>query len=70
MTDEWNGLAEMLANLIEMYALELDIENLSDIIGDNHEEDERRKVKDLKDVFFLIMNMQGIINTINMSKPY
>ena len=50
MTDEWNGLADMLANLIEKYASELDIENLPDITGDNHEEDERRKVKDLKDV--------------------
>ena len=40
MADEWNGLADMLANLIEKYASE------PDITGDNHEEDERRKVKD------------------------
>ncbi len=50
MADEWNGRADMLANLIEKYASELDIENLPDITGDNHEEDDRRKVKDLKDV--------------------
>lgn len=28
--DEWNGLADLLANLIEKYAAELDIENLPD----------------------------------------
>ena len=31
MTDEWSGLADMLANLIEKYASDLDIENLPDI---------------------------------------
>ena len=30
MTDEWSGLADMLANLIEKYASDLDIENLPD----------------------------------------
>lgn len=28
--DEWSGLAELLANLIEKYALELDIEHISE----------------------------------------
>ena len=28
--DEWNELADLLANLIEKYAVELDIENLTD----------------------------------------
>lgn len=28
MIDEWSGFADLLANLIEKYALELDIENL------------------------------------------
>lgn len=28
--DEWNGLADLLANLIEKYAAELDIDNLPD----------------------------------------
>ena len=29
--DEWNGLADLLANLIEKYAAELDIDNLPDL---------------------------------------
>ncbi len=29
MIDEWSGFADLLANLIEKYALELDIENMS-----------------------------------------
>ncbi len=28
--DEWNGLADLLANLIEKYTAELDIDNLPD----------------------------------------
>lgn len=28
IVDEWSGLADMLANLIEKYASDLDIENL------------------------------------------
>ena len=28
--DEWSGLAELLANLIEKYALKLDIEHISE----------------------------------------
>lgn len=30
MIDEWSGFADLLANLIEKYASELDIENMSD----------------------------------------
>ena len=30
MVDEWSGFAELLANLIEKYAADLDIDNLSD----------------------------------------
>ena len=28
MIDEWSGFADLLANLIEKYASELDVENL------------------------------------------
>lgn len=28
MTDEWSGLADFLANMIERYAVELDIDTL------------------------------------------
>lgn len=47
MIDKWSGLANMLANLIEKYASDLDIENLSDIAGDNHAEDNRNKAEEL-----------------------
>ncbi len=47
MIDEWSGLADMLANLIEKYASDLDIENLPDITGDNHAEDERNRAEEL-----------------------
>lgn len=47
MVDEWSGLADMLANFIEKYASDLDIENLSDIAGDNHAKDDRNKAKEL-----------------------
>ena len=30
MTDEWSGCADLLANLIEKYASELDIEDMPD----------------------------------------
>lgn len=34
MTDEWSGLADFLANMIEKYAVELDIDTLPDpVIG-------------------------------------
>ena len=49
MIDEWSGLADMLANLIEKYASDLDIENLPDITADNHAKDERSKAGELKD---------------------
>jgi hypothetical protein len=45
--DEWSGLAEMLANLIEKYASDLDIENLPYIAGDNHAKDNRNKAEEL-----------------------
>lgn len=47
MIDEWSGLADLLANLIEKYASDLDIENLHDITGDNHAEDDRNKAEEL-----------------------
>ena len=47
MVDEWSGLANMLANLIEKYVSDLDIENLPDIVGDNHAEDDRNKAEEL-----------------------
>lgn len=47
MIDEWSGPVDMLANLIEKYALELDIEKLPDITGDNHVEDGRNKAEEL-----------------------
>lgn len=50
MTDEWSGLADMLANLIEKYASDLDIENLSDITVDNHVEEKNKATKDWQDV--------------------
>ena len=30
MTDEWSGLGDFLANMIEKYAVELDIDTLPD----------------------------------------
>ena len=47
MIDEWNGLADLLANLIEKYASDLDIENLPDIAGENHAKDDRNKAEEL-----------------------
>lgn len=47
MVDEWSGLADMLANLIEKYASDLDIEKLPDITGDNHVENGRNKAEEL-----------------------
>ena len=47
MIDEWNGLADLLANLIEKYASDLDIENLPDIAGDNHAKEDRNKAEEL-----------------------
>lgn len=50
MTDEWSGLADMLATLIEKYASDLDIENLPDITVDNHVEEKNKATKDWQDV--------------------
>ncbi len=47
MIDEWSGLADMSANLIEKYASDSDIENLPDIAGDNHAKDDRNKAEGL-----------------------
>lgn len=35
MTDEWSGLADFLANMIEKYAVELDIDTLPDPVFKN-----------------------------------
>lgn len=40
MMDEWSGLADKLANLIEKYASGLDIENLPDVKINDYMEDE------------------------------
>lgn len=50
MADEWNGLADMLANLIEKYASELDIENLPDITEERCTEDEKIKKEKIKKI--------------------
>lgn len=50
MIDEWSGLADMLANLIEKYASDLDIENSPDITVDNHVEEKNKATKDWQDV--------------------
>ncbi len=39
MKDEWNGFAVLLANLIEKYAVELDIDSLHDPIFANREKE-------------------------------
>ncbi|MCM1189249.1 MAG: hypothetical protein NC541_08120 [bacterium] len=48
MVDEWSGLADLLANLIEKYASELDIDKLLDIEIKSNMENEResRKTKE------------------------
>ncbi len=48
MVDEWSGLADLLANLIEKYASDLDIDNLPDIeikmsMGNRGEEEEKSR---------------------------
>lgn len=50
MTDEWSELANMLANLIEKYALELDLENLPDITEERCTEDEKIKKEKMKKI--------------------
>ena len=39
MIDEWNGFAVLLANLIEKYAAELDIDSLPNPISANREKE-------------------------------
>ena len=39
MKDEWNGFAVSLANLIEKYAVELDIDSMPDPIFANREKE-------------------------------
>ncbi len=38
MTDEWNSLADLLANLIEKYISDLKIDDLPDPITDSSED--------------------------------
>ena len=38
--DEWSGLADILANLIEKYALKLDIEHMSELQINTAKEEE------------------------------
>lgn len=47
MVDEWSGLTDMLVNLIEKYASDLDIDNIPDITVDNHAEGDRNKAEEL-----------------------
>ena len=71
MIDEWSGLADMLANLIEKYASDLDIENLPDIAGDNHAKDDRNKAEELsknEGCILLIIVTKDTINMIRVSK--
>lgn len=55
MVDKWNGLAVLLANLIEKYAADLDIDSLPDpafIEGENEKCDTDKNVhkKDIEKV--------------------
>lgn len=50
MTDEWSGLVDMLANLIEKYALELDIKKLPDITEERCTEDEKIEKEKMKKI--------------------
>lgn len=47
MIDEWSGLADMLANLIEKYVSDLDIDSIPDITVNNHAEDNKNKAEEL-----------------------
>ncbi len=50
--DEWNTLADLLANLIEKYAAELDIDNLPDpdFIVANNKKSEKDIIIDEKGI--------------------
>lgn len=37
MIDDWNGFADLLANLIEKYAHDLDVDNLPDLVFENND---------------------------------
>lgn len=50
MADEWNGLADMPAYLIEKYALELDIKNLPNITEERCTEDKKIKKEKVKKI--------------------
>lgn len=58
MVDEWSGLADMLANLIEKYASVLDIDSLPDITVDNHVENEI--VRDMMKADWYEFQRQGL----------
>ena len=49
MVDKWSGLADLLANLIEKYASDLDIDNMPDIEIKSNIENERKKVEKTKE---------------------
>ena len=49
MVDKWSGLADLLANLIEKYASDLDIDNMPDIEIKSNMENEREKVEKTKE---------------------
>ena len=45
MVDDWSGLAELLANLIEKYASDLGIDNMPNIEIKSNMENERLTIK-------------------------
>lgn len=49
MVDEWSGLADLLANLIEKYASDLKIDKLPDIEIKISKENRREKVKESRE---------------------
>ena len=49
MTDNWNGFADLLANLIEKYAAVLDIDNLPEPPSCVEEENDSEESKDTID---------------------
>jgi hypothetical protein len=48
MIDEWSGLASLLANLIEKYASELDIDTLPDPPAMGTEEECDEKIRSIR----------------------
>ena len=49
LTDNWNGFADLLANLIEKYAAVLDIDNLPEPPSCLEEENDSEETKDTID---------------------